>query len=61
MYNLIGLIGPARFFPSRYFSSVPFPGDYLNEPHDQGELKNHYEQNFKCWPAVGMRFQIPQF
>ena len=30
-----------------------------NEPHDQGKYKNYYLKNFKCWTAVGMRFQIP--
>ena len=32
-----------------------------NEPHDQGEYKNHYSKKFECWTAVGMQFQIPWF
>jgi hypothetical protein len=46
-----------RFF--QIFSANKILRIDSNEPHDQGELKNHDKQNFKCWPAVGMRFQIP--
>ena len=33
----------------------------LNEAPVEGELKNGLKNNFQCWTAVGMRFQIPQF